>query len=273
MTSPDLIPVPMRELAPARLTALKHHLIAEVTHVARPGEKLVGRWSSSRRRAFALSIALALLGVGTAVAATSGWLSGSPAPQSVVADFGSYTPQLGFNPDPGGAVQVASDGDAILYATTNSQGSYCVVASLPWKRPSQNPDGGSCVNERTARQDVVAGVVGGSKTDADGNLTLAVAGRISTPHATSIEITLPDASTRNLLLGPSGFFVLMFPTQLCHNWSATITALDVQGRRLTASTIVLERAIQPSGTQDPRFAVCSLPGLTSEAAPSVQVGP
>ena len=73
----------------------------------------------------------------TAVAATAtGWLTGSPAPQSVVSDFGTYAPQLGFDPEPGRAVLVAQDGDVILYATTNKQGSYCLVTSAPWKRPS-----------------------------------------------------------------------------------------------------------------------------------------
>ena len=67
-----------------------------------------------RRRRFVLTSGVVALGaviVGTAIAAT-GWLVGSPAPPSVKSDFGSYAPQLGFNPQPGKAVLVASSGDS-----------------------------------------------------------------------------------------------------------------------------------------------------------------
>jgi hypothetical protein len=233
------------------------------------------RLIAPRRRIAVLAIALGLLGIGTAVAATTGWLTGSPAPPSVVADFGSYTPQLGFHPDPGSSVLVAEAGDSQLYATTNAEGSYCVVASAPWKRPNQNPDGGTCVGERTAAQPIVAGIVGGSPTDINRNLTLLVAGRISVPGATSVNLSIPDHSIRNVKLGSNGFFLTNVETQLCRggDWVAKLVALDAQGRELTQSTIMLEHSINPSGTHGAKFAVCQLPGFTSEAAPAVHIGP
>ena len=143
-----------------------------------PRQPRAGR---SRRGVAALALGISLLVIGTAVAATTDWLAGAPAPPSVVADFGTYAPQLGFHPDSGNSVLVAESGELQLYATTNAEGSYCVVASAPWKRPNTNPDGGYCLPEKTAAQPIVAGIVGGSNQDADGSLTLLVAGRSLPP--------------------------------------------------------------------------------------------
>jgi hypothetical protein len=90
--------------------------------IARPRPRL------SPRRRVALAVFVALVAIGTAAAATTTWLGGSPAPPAVVDDFGSYTPQLGFHPDPGRAVLVAEDGDVALYATTNAEGTYCMLS-------------------------------------------------------------------------------------------------------------------------------------------------
>jgi len=262
--------------APSRLRLPRpSRLLAEITDDQRQPRRLLSQLIAPRRRLAALAIALGLLVIGTAVAATTGWLTGSPAPPSVVADFGSYTPQLGFHPDSGSSVFVAEAGDSQLYATTNAEGSYCVVASAPWKRPNQNPDGGSCVGEKTAVQRVVAGIVGGSPTDSSRDLTLLVAGRISVPGAASVNVTLPDHSIRNVKLGSSGFFLTNVETQLCQggDWIAKLVALDPQGRQLAQSTITLEHSINPSGTHGASFAVCQLPPLTSEAAPAGHVGP
>jgi hypothetical protein len=170
---------------------------------------------------------------------------------------------------------VAKAGDSQLFATTNAEGSYCVVASAPWKRPNQNPDGGSCVGEKTAAQPIVAGIVGGSATGSSRNLTLLVAGRIAVAEATSVNITLPDGTSRNLKLGSSGFFLMDFETRLCEggDWMARLVALDAQGRHLAQSTIMLEHRVNPSGSQEADQAVCQLPGFTSEAAPSGHLGP
>jgi hypothetical protein len=266
---------PLRDLPPGRLEAVKELLLAEITNDHRHPRLSLPRLIAPRRRVAALALAFGLLVIGTAVAATTGWLTGNPAPPSVVADFGSYTPQLGFHPDPGSSVLVAEADDTQLYATTNAEGSYCVVASAPWKRPNQNPDGGSCVGEKTAAQPVVAGIVGGSPTDSSRNLTLLVGGRISVTGATSVNLTLPDHSIRNIKLGSSGFFLTNVETQLCQggDWIAKLVALDAQGRQLARSTIILEHSLNPSGTHGAKFAVCWLPGFTSETAPSVHAGP
>ena len=80
------------------------------------------RRSSQRRLVAAAVVALVAIIALTGVATGGvGWLTGTPAPHSVIADFGTYTPQLGFHPDPGSAVLVASDGDSHLYATTNAE--------------------------------------------------------------------------------------------------------------------------------------------------------
>jgi hypothetical protein len=230
-----------------------------------------GRRSHRRRLAAVAAVATAVAAVTGVALGAVGWLTGSPAPPSIVADFGTYTPQLGFHPDPGSSVLVAGAGDSQLYATTNAEGTYCIVASAPWKRPDQNPDGGNCVGQKTAAQPIVAGIVGGSSTDSTGNLTLLVAGRISVAGAASVNITLPDGSTSNVKLGSSGFFLSKVPTQLCASgdWSAKLDALDAQGKQLVGSTITLEHVIKLG---DGRTA-CWLPPLTSEAAPSAHVGP
>lgn len=231
----------------------------------------------SRRRRVATVVAVAT----TAIAATGvalgavGWLTGSPAPPSVVADFGTYTPQLGFHPDPASSVLVASAGQSQLYATTNAEGTYCVVASAPWKRPNQSPDGGNCVGQKTAAQPIVAGIVGGSPTDSSGNLTLLVAGRISVAGAASVNITLPDGSTSNVKLGSSGFFLSEVPSHLCASgdWSTKLNALDAKGRELASSTITLEHVVKLGDGSGAVHAACWLPALTSEEAPSVHLGP
>ena len=135
MTNEHSIP-PLRELPAGRLDARTQHLVAEITRTNEPARGVAfSRFIGSRRRVAVIALALGLLVIGTAVAETTDWLTGAPAPESVVFDFGTYAPQLGFNPEPGRAVEVAVDGDTILYATTNKRGSYCLIASAPWKRP------------------------------------------------------------------------------------------------------------------------------------------
>src|SRR5437763_741626 len=115
---------PLRDLPAGRLDARKAHLVAEIASTPAQSNSLgVARRLGSRRRLALVALALGLLAIGAAVAATTtDWLTGSPAPPSVTSDFGSYATQLGFNPEPGHAVQVATDGEMILYATTNKQG-------------------------------------------------------------------------------------------------------------------------------------------------------
>lgn len=200
------------------------------------------RWQKARarrrQRLVLLTSALAVAGVivGTAIAAT-GWLVGSPAPQSVVADFGTYTPQLGFHPDPGSAVLVASDGDSHLYATTNAENTYCIAVSTPWRNLGREPDGGTCVLKAFAEQPIVAGLPSGT---AD---ILVLAGRVSVAGAVSVRVTLPDGSSRTIPLGTSGFFISNVQGKPCQygDWSPQFVALDAAGKSIAASTISLER--------------------------------
>lgn len=188
-----------------------------------------------RWQVWVAAAAAGLAAIGTAAAA-NGWLIGSPAPPSVQSDFGTFAPQLGFHPDPGSAVLVAQAGDDQLYATTNNEGSYCVIASTPWKRPDTNPDGGTCISKATAHNPIVAGLVAGTA-----NVEV-LAGRVSVDHAASISLPLPDGSTRTAPLGTSGFFLTTIEGTPCQsgNWSPQIEALSSDGTRVAASTITLE---------------------------------
>lgn len=200
------------------------------------------RWQRSRsrrRRRVALLtsvLALAAVVVGASDAAT-GWLTGAPAPPSVKSDFDSYTPQLGFRPDPGKAVLVASDGDDQLYATTNAEGSYCIVLSTPSLRPPESMGGGYCIGRATAEQPIVAGAF---PTTSD---TLALAGRISVAGATAVETQLPDGTTRTIPLASSGFFLSSFAGKPCEHgsWSPRLVATSPGGNELAVSTITLEQ--------------------------------
>jgi hypothetical protein len=266
---------PLRDLTADRLQVRKAHLIDEVSRMSGKRLAALSGIVGSRRRVAVAALAVGLLVIGTAVAATTGWLTGTPAPASVIADFGTYTPQVGYHPDPGSSVLVAESGGLQLYATTNAEGSYCVVASAPWKRPNENPDGGFCVPEKTAAQQIVAGIVGGSPEASDGNLTLLVGGRISSTGARTVRFTLPDGSDRSVKLGSSGFFVTGVEARLCQqaDWTTKLVAFDEAGRQLAQSTLTLEQRLEPSGTHGAGPAACWLVPLTSEAAPSVRVGP
>jgi hypothetical protein len=200
--------------------------------------------------------ATAALAAGAYAAATE-WLTGSPAPPSVRADFGTYTPQLGFHPDPGNAVLVAREGEDQLYATTNREGTYCVVASTPWKRPQTNPDGGMCVLRRMADEPIVAGLVAGS---ADAQV---LAGRVSVKGAVAVRVPLPDGSIRTVPLGTSGFFLTSIGGEPCQSkkWSPQIEALARDGTAIAASTIALEKEVASHG-KHVGFA-CWLAGLHS----------
>ncbi len=136
--------------------------------------RAASRGVAARRRRRLLVLAVIAVGVlvtGISIAAT-GWFTAEPAPKPVVEDFKAYTPQLGVHPEPGKAVFVAQDGEFKLYATTNREGTYCLVVDLPWRRP-QAGDGGVCVPKRDATEPLTAaaaslGVVVGRVTDHTG---------------------------------------------------------------------------------------------------------
>lgn len=234
---------PLRDLPAGRLDARKEHLVAELTCLReRPSMPSMG-WVGSRRRVAVLALVLGLLAIGAAVAATTtGWLTGSPAPKSVVSDFGSYAPELGFDPEPGRAVEVAVDGDSILYATTNKQGSYCLVASAAWKRPDALPDGGTCIPAAQAKAPLIAGLVG-ARSSPDGEQTYLIAGRTRDAGAREIRFSDPGGTPITRPVGSSGFFLaaIRTTTPACANgdWKPRFTVIGVDGKERTSGTITL----------------------------------
>jgi hypothetical protein len=209
-----------------------------------------GRQATTRRRKrrrlkiAAATVAFSALTAGAALAA-SALLSGQPAPPDVVSDFGSYAPGLGFHPNPGQAVEVASDGDAILYATTNQEGSYCLIISTPWKRPGTLPDGGSCLSSAQVDLPLTA-FTGGARTDQSTNqTTFVIDGRASDPNATTISLAAPTGSTISRPVGSDGFFVVEVTVagSSCNvgRWAPTMQALDGNGNTLASATETLWR--------------------------------
>jgi hypothetical protein len=237
---------PLRDLPAGRLIARKQHLVAEIqSSQKRPNALSLPRFVVPRRRVALLSLALGLFVIGTAVAAMTDWLTGSPAPNSVVSDFGSYAPQLGFNPEPGHAVLVAQDGDISLFATTNKQGSYCLIASAPWKRPSKLPDGGTCIPPAQAAAPLVAGLVGASSSPG-GQQTYLIAGRTTNPEARAIHFSDPTGTPITRTIGSSGFFIASVRTDksACANgdWRPTFSLLGANGEQRASITITLGSA-------------------------------
>jgi hypothetical protein len=226
--------LPLRDLPHDRLRVRKEHLLGEVAR-RQPRH--------TPRRRVALAVLVALVAIGTATAATTTWLRGSPAPPAVVSDFGSYTPQLGFHPDPGRAVLVAEDGDVSLYATTNAEGSYCLVTSAPWKRPETLPDGGTCIPPAQTSAPFVAGLVGASPE------SVVIAGRTTSSGARTIRFADSRGEPITRPIGSSGFFVAHLHTSglPCANgdWSPTFAILDATGRELAHAKVALMRAAKP----------------------------
>lgn len=226
-----------------------------------------GQRASRRRRLLlaAAAAAVALVGVTGVATGAVGWLIGSPAPSSVIADFGTYSPELGFHVQPGKAVQVASDGPDALYATPTAEGSYCIVLSTPRSRPPESMGGGYCIGKSTADQPIVAGLFPA------GPDLLLLLGRISVSGATSAEVELPDGTTRTIPLQSSGFFLSAIESKACQNgaWSPQLLALNAEGKTVAASTIPLEGALVlgPTGA----VSGCWLGVLTSKKAPSVNI--
>ena len=189
-----------------------------------------------KRLALALLILAALAVPTYAIGrALSGWLGGEPAPTAIVDNFGSYTPQLGFRPDAGQAVRVASDGAFVLYATPNDRGSYCVATATP--------DGGICVSPDVASAPLVAGIMPA------GRATL-VAGRVKDAHAVAVIFSDSHGDSVRRQLGVGGFFLaaLDAPAQnLCESgdWTTRFQALDAHGNVTTTAKITL--ASRPKG--------------------------
>lgn len=217
------------------------------------GELIVAaeRWQKARarrRRRLVLAtsaLTAAAIIVGTAIAAT-GWLVGAPAPPSVKSDFGSYAPQLGFNPQPGGAVLVATNGDYQLFATTNKQGGYCILVSAPWKHPGPHGEGGDCSSHQQASIDFTMGI-GGVASGTNGGMRLVIDGRTREVNAASIRFATPDGNTLTVPVGSSGFFIVGITTQAswCQltRWNPQVAILDRNGRQLATETANIGRGL------------------------------
>lgn len=212
------------------------------------------RWHETRaRRRHRIALvtsALALAGiiVGTALAAT-GWLVGSPAPKSVKSDFGSYAPQLGFNPEPGKAVLVATDSPYKLYVTTNKQGGYCTLTSAPWKRPRPHGEGGDCISRKQASVPFSVGM-GGAADAPNGGTRFVLIGRTRARDATQVRFTAPEGKTITATVGRSGFFIIGFIVPRPANskvisgflpgicrWTPTFNVLDAKAREIAQKTL------------------------------------
>jgi hypothetical protein len=197
-----------------------------------------------RRKQFGFVAAALALGAvfgGLAVAGT-GWLTGEPAPSTVVANFEAYTPELGFHPNPGGAVLVAQDGDISLYATSNQERTYCLILDEPWK-PRTTLDGGTCVPAAIASGHLVAGILGGGPNRPDGHTTLVVGGRVDDPAASTVRFTSPTGEAVERPVGSSGFFLagidLQLPPCPSAGWTSTFTAVGDNGREIARTTVPL----------------------------------
>jgi hypothetical protein len=215
---------------------------------------------AARRRRLLIVIAIGLVGVVTAslsLAATrAGWLTGEPAPPSVVSGFGQYTPQLGFHPAAGKAQFVAQDGPIKLYATSNREGGICFLVDEPWK-PANAGDGGTCSSKEKADAPITAGILGMSAVSNDGIATIVIAGRVRNPAARVIRFEDPRGSRVERPLGADGFYVaavranpldfsaVVTPTGVhCPRgtWEPTFVALSSEVQSLLESKIVIAKS-------------------------------
>jgi hypothetical protein len=196
-----------------------------------------------RRRRLALAtvstlLAVALTGI---TLASTGLLLGSAAPPEVVEDFDAYTEQLGYHPQAGRARLVAEDGDFLLYATTNREGTYCIVTSAPWRRPGKlTGDGGVCVPPKKAAEPIAVGVTAASAVGEEGEGTFVVAGRVREQRARTIQFTDAGGEPVETTLGAQGFFVVAVRhTCTGESWSPTFTTLDSAGNPVATAKITL----------------------------------
>jgi hypothetical protein len=200
------------------------------------------RW---KRRFALVAVALALTGViATVAVAGTGWLVGSPAPPDVKSDFGSYATQLGFNPQPGQAVLVASSGPYQLYATANTQGGFCTLVVTPW-RPASAHEGGEC----TAAQGLPESSkfyasTGGQSPLADNASTAVVYGHTTDAGASSVQFDGPNGAPVTATVGKGGFFIVgttVTGGMGCGSgtWAPTFHVLNATGRQMSAWTVTL----------------------------------
>ncbi len=233
--------------------------IAEEPTPAPRAPRLLGR----RLRLVFAVIVLALLAVPSYGVARDviEWVRGEPAPQSVVEDFESYAPQLGFQPDAGGAVLVAVENrDVRLYSTKNDKGSYCLVLTAPG-RPSG--DGGTCIKPAWAKEPLIAGTLGATAGD-DKASTHFIAGRTTHPRARSVRFADPGGRVISRPIGFDGFFVasVRIPRSACGSgdWRPPVSVQDRDDNEVARAAITLMFSLPSQG-------VC---GFISPHPPSVK---
>ncbi len=166
------------------------------------------------------------------------WLSAEPAPHAVVDDFGNYRPQLGFNPEPGKAVLVAQDDDVRLFATTNTQGTYCFIVST-------RADGGTCVSKEVSSAPIVAGYVSNVPRGSDGERLLVVVGRVKDSDARTVRFAAPGGDRVTRPTGAGGFFVAGIRVEetksACErgDWAPSFAFYNATGAVIAEQTITL----------------------------------
>ena len=169
------------------------------------------------------------------------WVRGEPAPQAVVDEFGSYTPQLGYQPDADGAVLVGVEGQGVrLYSTKNDKGGFCLVLKAPG-RPSG--DGGTCIQPAWTAEPLIAGTLGSSAGDRNSS-THFIAGRSDHPGARSIRFADLAGRTISRPIGFDGFFIASVdvPRSACgggDDWRPTFVVLDASGSEVARAAITL----------------------------------
>jgi hypothetical protein len=201
----------------------------------------------ARRRRAVISLAVAVVGIVTgslAIAATSaGWLTGEPAPPTVVEGFRQYTPQLGFHPQAGKAQFVAQDGPIKLYATANREGGICYLVDEPWK-PANAGDGGTCASRERAAVPISAGWLSGSSD------VLVVGGRVTDQRATAISFSTPAGDPIVRPLGAGGFYVAQVAwSGRCPavDWNPVFIALGADGERLAEARMRILKIFRSHG--------------------------
>lgn len=235
-------PLPRGPQASSAPPEWRAELLARVAAEPPPSARARRRARRRTRLVLVVVAAVALLAVPSYGVARDviDWVRGEPAPQSVVDEFGTYAPQLGYRPDAGGAVLVAVDeGDVRLYSTKNDKGSYCLLLRAPG-RPSG--DGGTCVQPKWAAEPLIAGMLG-SAASADDSWTQFIGGRSDHPAARSIRFTDPEGRTISRPIGFDGFFVasVRVPSSACGagDWRPTFVVLDEAGDEVARAAITL----------------------------------
>lgn len=146
---------------------------------------------------------------------------------------------------------VAQDGPIKLYATTNREGTYCLVVDAPWKHANAG-DGGSCVDMKAAAKPLTAWVVGLSALSKTGEATIVVAGRVDSADARTVRFDDPAGAPVERRIGSSGFYIAAIHgkppiavvrpegvTCPANGWKPTFVAMGADGESVSRASIPL----------------------------------